>query len=200
MNQSIIAQAKSFAYTHHAGQTRKQKDVPFVTHLDAVAQIVSHLTDDDNIIAAAWLHDVVEDTPVTLEQIDAAFGATIAAYVSAETEPKFNHVNETGTWKKRKLLQLKQLSAEATKNPDVLCIALGDKLANLRELNDDLQQAGPVVWTRFNATKDDEFWYYTQFRNVIATNPTLAATAEFAEYRTLIEHVWSLPADTLENE
>ncbi len=85
---SIVKKAAEFAEKAHSsvGQLRKFSGEPYIVHPAAVAQIVSSVTDDETVIAAAWLHDVVEDTPVTLEEIAAEFGDDVAYLVEAVTK------------------------------------------------------------------------------------------------------------------
>ena len=78
----LIEKAKAFAYKYHEGQKRKGKDVPFTAHLEAAVKIVESLTDDEDIIVATWLHDVVEDTQATIEDIEAEFGSEVKKLVA----------------------------------------------------------------------------------------------------------------------
>ena len=184
---TIINDAKEYAYQVHSKQTRKGKpDVPFTSHLDAVAEIASKLTNDENIIAAAWLHDTVEDTSTTIDGIRLTFCNTIADYVDAETENKFSHKDERGTWKARKLGQLDHLQREANINPDVLIIALADKLANTTEMVNDYREVGDDLWNRFNSSRDDQKWYYNQFANVVSENDMIKNSDE---YQRLLDNI-----------
>ncbi len=84
----VIAKARRFAKRAHeeAGQVRKYTGEPYIVHPAAVAKLVAGVTDDAAMISAAWLHDVVEDTPVTPAEIESEFGADIAALVSDLTD------------------------------------------------------------------------------------------------------------------
>ena len=84
---SLIIQAVDLAARAHADQRRKGKDdVPYVNHCTAVARLVSTVTEDEAILAAALLHDVVEDSDVTLEDISKIFGDTVASIVAFVTD------------------------------------------------------------------------------------------------------------------
>lgn len=85
---NITERAELFATAAHGatGQTRKYTDEPYVVHLREVAQLVAEHGGDDAMIAAAWLHDVVEDTAITLDQITAHFGDDVASLVFALTD------------------------------------------------------------------------------------------------------------------
>jgi hypothetical protein len=84
----LVKKARDFATRMHRriDHRRKYTNQPYDTHLKAVAEMVTRVTDDAEMVAAAWLHDVVEDTPVTLEQVRKAFGAGVAALVDELTD------------------------------------------------------------------------------------------------------------------
>lgn len=85
---SLTARAELFATAAHGatGQKRKYTEEPYVVHLREVADLVTEHGGDEAMIAAAWLHDVVEDTEITLDQIEAQFGDDVAALVFALTD------------------------------------------------------------------------------------------------------------------
>ena len=78
--------AKEFATVAHEGQLRKYTGAPYIVHPAAVVEILREVTDDPAMLAAAWLHDVVEDTPVTIEEIEDEFGFTVAELVRHLTD------------------------------------------------------------------------------------------------------------------
>jgi len=82
MRKEVIA----FAVEAHRDQKRKYSGLPYYTHPIVVAGIVAQVTDDEDVISAALLHDVVEDTPVTLEEIRDKFGQRIASLVEMVTD------------------------------------------------------------------------------------------------------------------
>ncbi len=82
----VVSKALNYAAAAHQGQVRKYTGEPYINHPIAVSNLVASVTDNDNIIAAALLHDVVEDTDVTIEQIQFEFGGYIAAWVSDLTD------------------------------------------------------------------------------------------------------------------
>jgi (p)ppGpp synthase/HD superfamily hydrolase len=81
----IVVKAEQLARTAHQGQFRKYTGEPYIVHPEAVANIVASVTDDSVMLAAAWLHDVVEDTSVTIDMIEAGFGPEIASVVADVT-------------------------------------------------------------------------------------------------------------------
>lgn len=83
----LISQARDFAIARHAYQTRKYTGEPYHVHLSGVADLVASVPHTPQMIAAAWLHDTVEDTGTTGEEILQLFGSLIASYVAALTDP-----------------------------------------------------------------------------------------------------------------
>lgn len=98
----LVSRAMEFAIEAHDGMRRKKQDIPFILHPMEVASIVSSLTTNQEVIAAAVLHDVVEDTPTTLEDIARNFGDRVATLVQAETENKRRDLPPEATWRIRK--------------------------------------------------------------------------------------------------
>jgi len=84
---SLIIRAADLAARAHAGQRRKgEGEVPYVNHCTAVAALVAGVTDDEATLAAALLHDVVEDSPATVSQIEEQFGSEVAEIVAFVTD------------------------------------------------------------------------------------------------------------------
>lgn len=124
----MIDQAKSFASMAHEGQVRKYTGEPYVTHPLAVADIVATVTDDERIIAAALLHDVVEDTICQIEGIANVFGYRVAAMVDDLTDVS---QPEDGNRKARKAIDLAH-TADAL--PDSQTIKLADLIHNTESI------------------------------------------------------------------
>ena len=121
-----VEEAIIFATKKHAGQRRKIGNAPYIMHSLEVAQIISTITDDENIIIAGLLHDTVEDTDTTLSEIRDVFGDRVMELVSMETENKYRQDNPGDTWYRRKEESLKVLK-EST-DYGVKIIWLADKL------------------------------------------------------------------------
>ena len=79
----LVERAREFATSAHQriGRQRKYSKLPYHVHLEAVAKLVAGVSDDQEVIAAAWLHDTVEDTPATLGDIEENFGVSVADLV-----------------------------------------------------------------------------------------------------------------------
>jgi len=126
----VVRKAADFAKTAHESidQRRKYTNEPYIVHPRAVAEIVSSITDDESTIAAAWLHDVVEDTPITIEQITDEFGADIARLVADLTKPS---TKNDGDRRQRKEID-RQHTARA--DPRAKTIKLADLIDNLSDI------------------------------------------------------------------
>ena len=145
MNQ--IEKAIAFATKAHAGQFRKGTDRPYILHAIETMIIAMRLYLDDDAIAAAVLHDVVENTSVTLRRIEKEFGPRVADLVDSVTEDKMKKLPPEATWRARKWQMIFRLRKA---DRDTLGICLADNLSNLRELNRDYEIIGDEIWERFN--------------------------------------------------
>jgi myo-inositol-1(or 4)-monophosphatase len=144
------------------------------------------MTDDQNLIAAAVLHDVVEDADIAIEEIEERFGSRVRELVQSETEDKRADRPPAETWRIRKEESLVVL--KNTTDIAVLMVWLGDKLANMRSLYRDWKVEGDAMWQRFNQ-KDisQQAWYY---REILTLTQRLSNTSAWLEYKTLTELVF----------
>lgn len=176
----IEKKAKQFAYEAHKGMKRKGKDIPFTYHLELVNKILKTLTNDDNILAAGWLHDVIEDTPITLEELKKEFNDEVCYYVELETEDK------SLSWKERKLKQIEELRRN---NFEVALIAYADKMANMTEMFDDYKIIKDELWKRFNRGKEKQYWYYLEFYKIFKANK-LISKEKLNDYEMLLNDLF----------
>ena len=182
----LVSEAIAFAVKAHDGMRRKKSETPYILHPMEAAVIVGSMTDDQNLIAAAALHDVVEDAGITLDEIKEKFGQRVWELVGAETENKREHLPPAETWRIRKEESLAVL--ESTDDIGVLIIWLGDKLANMRAIYRDFKVEGEAMWQRFNQSNvAEQAWYY---RSVAALTEHLSDTSAWLEYKTLTELVF----------
>ena len=133
---NVLEQAIIFAVQAHSGACRKGSQEPYILHPLEAAAIAATMTDDPEVLAAAVLHDVVEDTPHTLEEIRQRFGQRVGDLVSAET------------WRIRKEETIEHLRRE--RRIEVKIIVMGDKLSNLRAMHRAYLRWGDRLWDRFN--------------------------------------------------
>ena len=148
----MIREAAEFAERAHEGVYRKGTKIPYITHPMETAAIVTAFTNEPEMIAAALLHDVIEDAGVTKEELEEKFGPRVAFLVESESEDK------SRSWMERKGTTVEHLKS-ATRDEKIL--ALADKLSNIRSTVRDYLVLGDEVWQRFNQ-KDKEMqgWYY----------------------------------------
>lgn len=183
----LVSKAIIFATKAHDGMRRKHSPSPYILHPVEVAAIVGSLTNSEETIAAAALHDVVEDAGITIQEIEEQFGPRVAELVASETEDKRRDKPSSSTWKIRKEESLQIL--KETKDLDVKILYLGDKLANLRSVYSYWQKEGHNLWQDFNQ-KDpiQQAWYYNSIANY--TNE-LADTLAWKEYNWLIQTIFA---------
>lgn len=142
----------------HRHQVRKGGVVPYFAHAAAVALILSRAGfSDESLLAAALLHDVVEDTDVALHDLAARFPADVVDAVAALSETKTDADGRLRPWEDRKAEHLRQIAAAPLA---ARAIALADKLHNMETLCCDLA-AGSVALSAFRAPPDRLLWYYT---------------------------------------
>ena len=182
----LVSEAIAFAVKAHDGMRRKKSDAPYILHPMEAAVIVGTMTDDQNLIAAAALHDVVEDAGVTMEEIEEKFGNRVRELVAAETEDKRVNLPPASTWRIRKEESLAEL--KNTADIGVLMVWLGDKLANMRAIYRDFKAEGNAMWQRFNQTDvSEQAWYYC---SIVTLTKALSDTSAWLEYKTLTELVF----------
>ena len=181
LDTAFLDRAIEFAVKAHAGTERRGKGFPYVVHpLEAMA-IVATITSDQELLAAAALHDTVEDTDVTLEQIREEFGDRVAQLVNVESVG-----DDEGTWHERKRKAIDRIAAAPL---DAKIVALGDKLSNMRAIARDYYLQGDSLWSLFHASdpKDHE-WHY---RGLADALKELKDTFAYQEFEWLIEKVFS---------
>ena len=162
----MIDKAITFATKAHEGQFRKGTKLPYIVHPLEVGVIVSRMTQDKEVIAAAILHDTLEDCKeVTFSTLCQEFGERVA---------------------ERKANTVKRLKEE--KASDMKLVALGDKLSNARSLKRDYQMIGDKLWERFNMKdKRQQAWYY---RGLCDSLKDMENFPEYWEFCELIAYVF----------
>lgn len=149
----IVEKALQIASKSHEGQYRKNTDIPYIIHPVAVGMMLLKSGYSEEIVAAGILHDTVEDTPLTLDEIKREFGSNITEMVAGSSEP-----DKSLPWKDRKQHTIEFLK---TASEEVRAVVCADKLHNIRSIIRDYEQVGDEVWSRFNAGKEQQKWYYT---------------------------------------
>lgn len=150
---ALVDAALSFAARAHAGQKRKGTDVPYIVHpVGVMLALVQAGEADPELLAAALLHDTVEDTRTSLAELRQRFGARVAAIVEGCSEP-----DKRDTWENRKHHTVEYLKSASR---DVQLVAAADKLHNLRSIVADYAALGDDLWSRFNRGRPQIEWYY----------------------------------------
>lgn len=149
---NVIHQAIQVATIAHKSQSRKGTKIPYITHPYSVAMILAQEGYNDELIAAGILHDTLEDTDITISDIELKFGKGIANIVEGCSEP-----NKALPWKERKTHTLKYLE---TASDDIRIVTCADKLHNIRSMSEDHQTLGDSLWSKFNQGRDQQGWYY----------------------------------------
>lgn len=186
LDTSFVDKAIKFAVDAHSNTERRGKGFPYVIHVLEAMEIVATMTSDPELLAAAALHDTVEDTAVTEEQIRSVFGERVASLVKAESDVMDSSVSEEESWRSRKQAAIERLSS-ATK--DAKTVALGDKLSNMRAIARDYRKSGDALWSLFHAPggKPDHEWHY---RGLAEALSELEGTGAYAEFASLIDEVF----------
>ena len=182
-----IEEAIIYATVMHQGKVRKLANTPYILHPLEVAQILSVLTDDQDVITAGILHDIVEDTDGTLEEIEKRFGERVAFLVSSESENVYPGESEDATWKRRKEESLKVL--KNTDDQGVRMLWLADKLANIRSLAGAYSEYGEQLWESFHQRDPEmQHWYYQTIAEQLELS--LNKTGAFKEFIKHINFIW----------
>lgn len=169
----IIEKALQLASKSHEGQYRKNTDIPYIIHPVAVGMLLMKHGYSEEIVAAGILHDTVEDTPLTIEEIEREFGGKIAEIVEGSSEP-----DKSLPWKARKEHTIEFLKTA----PEVIrAVVCADKLHNIRSIISDYEREGEKVWNRFNAGKEQQKWYYTNIVESLGTQSSFALLIELRD-------------------
>lgn len=180
-----VTKAIEFAAMAHDGMERKKDKTPYILHPLEAAVIVGTITDDEDVISAAVLHDVVEDTQITIEEIEKNFGSRVRTLVESETEDKRADLPPENTWKIRKEESLQELASCGDR--DVLILWLGDKLSNMRSFYRIWKTEGDSMWQSFNQ-KDpvQQKWYYSSIAELTSPLKDFPAWQEYSELLKII--------------
>ena len=182
---SIIEKAMAFALKAHSGQKRKQTNNPYILHPIESAVIAQRMCDDEDVIAAAILHDVLEDSDNDFDNLKELFGEKIAKLVASASEDKMDNIPAEESWEIRKKETIEKLNYIDNLAKIVI---FSDKLSNLRSIHHDYILIGDQLWIRFNQKdKSKHEWYY---RSVLEKMSEFSHTNEFKEYTLLLEIVF----------
>lgn len=177
---SLLDRAITFAVKAHQGMERKGKGFPYIVHPMEAVCIVATITNDQELLAAAALHDVIEDTDTTADDLKKEFGERVAMLVEAESDDKTGG-SKADTWHQRKQDTLDRLR---NADLDIKIVALGDKLSNMRAIAHDYAVLGDELWNRFTVKDPAEHaWRYHALAEALND---LSDTDAYKEFHTLV--------------
>lgn len=188
LNSSLLDRAIVFAVRAHKNVERKGKGYPYIVHPMEAMSIVAMMTNDQEMLAAAALHDVVEDTDTTLDELRQEFGERVAQLVEADSDiPAATDKSKAESWHARRQAAINRL---ANASHDAKIVALGDKLSNIRAIARDYAQQGDALWMLFRVhDPKDHAWYY---RGLAESLKELQHTPAYQEFKRLINEVFDL--------
>lgn len=180
-NLELIDYAIYFATKAHTGQRRKSdKEVEMIFHPFTVGMILQRAGASTECVIAGFLHDVVEDTKYSLEDIEKEFGMNISNIIDEVTEDK------SLPWKERKIKAIDKIKTASLEGKLVEC---ADKINNLETLYNQYQEQGESIWDRFNRPKEEQKWYYTNMYKATIMN-TNEKEILFERYKDILEKVF----------
>ncbi len=177
----LLNEAIRFAVDRHAGQLRKGSRLPYIVHPMEVVSILAAIGADTELMIAGMLHDCIEDSDATYDEIEEKFGERTAQLVAAHSEDKAQ------SWNARKTKALEELIVAP---PDFLRMVLADKLSNMRAMARDYHMVGDELWKRFHAPRDKQAWYYRASVEAMKSAERDEQAAPF--YREFCDLVWEI--------
>lgn len=179
-----LYKAYAYAARAHLGQYRKKTKVPYFTHIITTMNYAVELTQDIEVLQAAILHDTVEDTTVTLDDLKDAFGDRVAGLVAAETEDKRRDMPAAQTWELRKREAIGHIK---TASRDARLIVLADKTANLESIVREQRYLGVEIWDKFNQPdKSKQEWYFRAVREQLADLYDTSVMKAYDQYLAIL--------------
>ncbi len=161
----LLEKSFSLACTWHADDLRKGTDIPYLTHLMDVSSLVLHYGGTSIQAAGALLHDSIEDASdqqdalIRKESIRNLLGDDVLSIVEACSDGLPNNNGIKPPWQDRKTAYIQHLS---NANEEAWLVSCCDKLHNSSAIVSDLEEIGEQLWDRFNATKEQSIWYYSE--------------------------------------
>ncbi len=157
----LVFEALEYASHCNRGTYRKGTVIPYIVHPTSMVRYLARLDAPEALCAAAALHDVVEDTDATLEEIREKFGPRVAELVEGASER-----DKSLSWRERKEATLEHV--RDTDDLELLILSCVDKLDNLRDIREDVTLRGEEVWDRFKADKLSQAWYYRSLAKIFS--------------------------------
>lgn len=176
--------AYAYAARAHLGQYRKKTRVPYFTHIITTMNYAVELTREIEVLQAAILHDTVEDTWVTLDDLRKEFGDRVARLVETETENKRRNMPAAQTWEIRKRETIEHLKVASL---DAKLIVLADKTANLESIVREQHYLKTEIWNKFNQPdKSKQEWYFRAVREQLMEFCDTSVMRAYDQYLTIL--------------
>lgn len=183
----MTEKALKFAEKAHEGQTRKGTDLPYVSHPIAVASWLFLADSSPEVVIVGLLHDTIEDTDATYEDIEKEFGKKTADLVVGVSE-----ADKNDTWFNRKSALVDTIETVAI---ETVLVKTADNLHNLSSVRDELLERGEAVWDKFNAPKTDQKWYFTSLleglKNRVANENDSSLRFLVGEFEKIVNEVFN---------
>lgn len=184
---NVVDKAKEFVIKAHNGQVRKtEKDKPMIVHLFDVASILKQYEFDDNVIAAGFLHDTLEDTKVTKEDILNNFNEDILSLILGDTE-----VDKTLSWKERKTITINEAKALDLRHKSII---IADKISNLEDMLIYFNKLGKKDFSAFNQGFEEQKWYFENLYQSLILNEN-EDKEYFQRLKSLIDEIFNNKED-----
>ena len=202
MNQELILKAINFAVDKHnnyykENPYRKGTKIPYIVHPLGVMNILlkersNKFKITDDVIVAGILHDTVEDTHTSLEEIKEKFGENVKKLVFHESEPEYlkNDPDKEKTWKSRKEYTVKILKKLDKYSKIIAC---ADKLDNIRSMKEDIF-FNRARWKRFDSPepkKENEGWYYKSILESLQEGESIEDSDCFKLFKKKVKEVFN---------
>jgi len=180
---NVKEKAKAFAIKAHEKQVRKSEpEKPMVIHPINVAEILEEYEFDDNVIAAGYLHDVVEDTKYTIRDIEELFGSDIASLVMGASEP-----DKSLSWEERKTHTIESIKELDIRHKAIVC---ADKISNLEDLRNLFERNGEYNFESFKRGFDSQSWYHNNVYNSLVNNED-ENHPMFIRHKNLVDYIFN---------
>lgn len=189
----MMEKAEAFAIKAHEGQYRKSDGKPMVTHPIRVAKLLQSAKFPESVVIAGYLHDTVEDTDVTLEDIEREFGSEVRYLVAGNTEDKDK------SWEERKKHTVEALK---TAPLSIRALVVADKLDNLSSLAFALDEVGEDIWKSFKYGRQENAWYFQSVLSSMYAPHEDISPSDYPEfflvYQWLVHQVFCPHMDIIE--
>ena len=187
-----ITKAFEFASKAHGKQKRRINKAPYIIHPMDVAIILMKNHAPDEVVIAGLLHDTVEDTKTTIEDIEKNFGKEVSRLVKNVTEPAklkkkkiFPKTQEI--WEEKKTHTINFIKTADKKTKMLSC---ADKLSNIRSMIEDEKTIKKKIWNNFHAPEEKQKWYYESMLKSFASGENIKDEDMYKQFKKAVKKVY----------